>query len=255
MCVYIIGARTIEWIKPDTNDVPPVISQQMVVATGESASPAVESIEPVIAQETVLVSGDSMSPTITEGDMPVVLLSNEQVDVLDIVVIEQPDVTEEAQMMISGKPGDTMEINGRNLYRNGESVGEMFVGGDMTITLAEDAYWSNGVIGARLAVTTDLYDYQSNIKFVNGANSRYLKRVIGIPGDTIEIKDNMVYRNGSLLVEDYIKEETTLNYGDMKVELAEGYYWVMGDNRNHSSDSRDFGPVSKGTKRGELMPQ
>jgi len=74
-------------------------------------------------------------------------------------------------------------------------------------------------------------------------NSGFIKRVIGIPGDTIELRDGFVYRNSELLAEPYISSPRSTYGGSKvvdcaKVTVAPGTYFVLGDNRKVSSDSR-----------------
>lgn len=69
-----------------------------------------------------------------------------------------------------------------------------------------------------------------------------VKRIIGLPGDTIEINNSEVYVNGDKIYESYIKEEMNLPYY-LKLKIPKDKFFVMGDNRNISLDSRYFGLV------------
>ncbi len=82
----------------------------------------------------------------------------------------------------------------------------------------------------------------------------YIKRLIGLPGDTVEIRDTQVYVNGVALNEPYINEPCTpLSCQDRTWTLGANQYFMMGDNRNHSSDSRVFGPVARNLIVGEAL--
>ena len=72
----------------------------------------------------------------------------------------------------------------------------------------------------------------------------YIKRLIGKPGDTIEVKIDGVYRNGEKIKEDYRYEAFTGQGGTMKPTIIpDGEYFFMGDNWNNSKDSRVFGTI------------
>ena len=77
-------------------------------------------------------------------------------------------------------------------------------------------------------------------KFPDDESQKFIKRIIGLPGDLVQIEDGKVYINGSTtsLEEPYLKEEWTRNTGPFEFVVPEGCYFVMGDNRNDSLDSR-----------------
>ncbi len=82
-----------------------------------------------------------------------------------------------------------------------------------------------------------------------------IKRVIGVPGDTIDIHDGAVYLNGERQYESYTNGQSTYPLQEYAsflkgplsypYTLKEGEYWMMGDNRSNSLDSRYFGPIAR----------
>lgn len=82
-------------------------------------------------------------------------------------------------------------------------------------------------------------------------NRDLVKRIIGLPGERLEIRDGVVLINGRELVEPYISEPWT---GSMsETTIPPDFYFVMGDNRKASADSRSFGPVNEDDIVGKAM--
>lgn len=78
------------------------------------------------------------------------------------------------------------------------------------------------------------------------ADEDYIKRVIGLPGETIQLIDGKYYINGNLLEENYINSDYTNQINGFEWLLGKGEYFLSGDNRlpGASKDSREFGPVN-----------
>lgn len=96
-------------------------------------------------------------------------------------------------------------------------------------------------------------------RYPNDQTQFFVKRVIGLPGETVQIQNNTItiynqdHPNGLVLKEPYLSagQETKGNIPHMKLDPSE--YFVMGDNRLHSSDSRYWGPVNRALVTGRVF--
>lgn len=100
---------------------------------------------------------------------------------------------------------------------------------------------------------TNIFTKLLNFNNKNINNKIVIKRVIGLPGDIIEIRDGYVYRNSEKLIEDYTRDGITL--GEGYYEIPDGHLFLLGDNRQGSMDSRDsmIGMIPKEDILGKII--
>ena len=116
---------------------------------------------------------------------------------------------------------------------NGSSMEPNLKDGDIMI-LNEIGYYLNGV-------------KRFDIVVVNTDGKKIIKRVIGLPGEQIEYRDNKLYVNGEEVEENFKHGETKdFSLSDINLEtIPSDYYFVVGDNRGNSKDSRIIGAIHK----------
>ncbi len=148
-------------------------------------------------------------------------------------------------MMETLEPGDKLIMN-KLAYNFNEPKR-----GDIIIFLRDEPV--NGIIGRASIYISDL-SLKLNKDF---RRNRLIKRVIGIPGDTIEIQDNILYVNGEAQIEKYARidpfENIVLNNELEKTVVLPGELFVMGDNRGQSLDSRSFGKINQSWVEGKAI--
>lgn len=115
---------------------------------------------------------------------------------------------------------------------------EIVSGSSMEPTLYDgDICWST-----KFFFKNDINRY--DVVIARMGNKKVVKRVIGLPGDEIEIRGNQVYINGKIIKKEYQKKTTFAGKGE-SIILKKDEYFLLGDNRNHSYDSRSYGSVSR----------
>jgi len=131
---------------------------------------------------------------------------------------------------------------------NGDSMFPNFKNGEYVLT---------NLIGLRLS-NPRLGDVVVFVAPID-AEKDFIKRIIGVPGDTVLVKDGSVYLNGKKLDESTYLKLTVKTYGGSflkdgePITVPEGQYFVMGDNRTFSSDSREWGFVKRSALIGESL--
>lgn len=138
----------------------------------------------------------------------------------------------------------------------GSSMQPNYYSGDRLYT-NKLSHWLNGTT---LGSTLDLNYKRGDVVVVDkpGLGLSLIKRVIGLPGERVEIKDGKVYINGEELIEGYLGEEV-LTYGgtflkeNEEVTIPEHHYFVMGDNRRVSNDSRYIGFIDQEWISGKIF--
>lgn len=128
-------------------------------------------------------------------------------------------------------------------------------GRSMTSTLQDE---DNLIVNKMAYYFSDPDRYDIVVLYPKGRANKdvyYVKRVIGLPGDTIQIIDSDVYINGEVIEDSHRKEPVINDAGiaSSPITLGKDEYFVMGDNRNGSTDSRDFGPVNRKNIDGHVV--
>ncbi len=82
-------------------------------------------------------------------------------------------------------------------------------------------------------------------RYPRDPSKSYIKRVVGMPGDHVLIEDGQLFVNGVRVAEPYVPARYADSRSSPEVVVPSGAYFVLGDHRNMSNDSRDFGPVDE----------
>ena len=184
--------------------------------------------------------------------------------------MQEPDTTSQVQDPNSGTApavaAGGAEPASRSASSTGAGIGlwvrDILISGAVSILIITFLYQPVRVEGTSMLPRLEDHDRLFINKFVYRISSihrgdvvvfhyprdpekSYIKRVIGLPGDRILIERGRVYLNGRLLREPYVPEEFRDTRSMAELVVPEESYFMMGDHRSISSDSREFGPVDR----------
>ena len=111
-------------------------------------------------------------------------------------------------------------------------------------------FWQANGQSSRFAIRAPKRGEIIVFQFPRDPSKDFVKRVVGLPGEVIEMKDGRVVVDGAVLEEPYLTAKDHTNKDQVK--LGEGEYYVLGDNRTRSNDSRSWGPVPEANLRGKV---
>lgn len=141
----------------------------------------------------------------------------------------------------------------------GESMEPNFYNGEIILTNKLSKWFNDTVIGDKLNLE---YERGDVIVFQKPNHDDFIKRIIGLPGDEVNIKEGKVYINGEQLNElGYLNKSVQtpggafIEEGESSREVPQGHYFVLGDNRTRSHDSRtvDIGFVKEDWIKGKVI--
>jgi signal peptidase I len=115
-------------------------------------------------------------------------------------------------------------------------------------------------VGDRVLVNKFIYRFSEPergdivvFRSVEGGGEDLIKRVVGVPGDEIAVRGGTLYVNGVRQIEPYVNKKFPDRSSFARTTVPPGHYFMMGDNRANSRDSRFFGPVPKKNIEGEAF--
>lgn len=140
----------------------------------------------------------------------------------------------------------------------GLSMNPTFENGEIVLTSKVHQWLGGTPFGSSIGIT---YMRGDIVVFQKPGFDDFIKRIIAVPGDTVALKAGQVYINGQLIKEDYLSADTYTKGGSFIQEngsektLAENEYFLMGDNRNNSHDSRysDIGFIKRDWLKGKVL--
>ena len=122
------------------------------------------------------------------------------------------------------------------------------IGSSMYPTLQNGELGFSNVIGTKMG---HIKRFDVVIIYLEEKKEYLVKRVIGLPGETVSCKDGQLYINGEAVDEPFLDQAYVAQYGDSfmsdveEITLGDDEYYCLGDNRPHSTDSRYYGPFKK----------